>query len=166
MSEEKDAELICVDGKIEGIEIVERKTHSDDRGDLTEIYRIDESYHANSGHPVRQVYLVEDPVRNTVRAFHKHKELWDFFTIIHGRAKFVLVDDRPDSKTYKNRMTIVTTAANKKLVIVPPGIHHGWQSLEDDTMLLSIASHTYYRDKPDEERINPYKYSEWEIDIK
>ena len=36
---------------------------------------------------------------------------------------------------------------------MPPGIYHGWMSLEPDTLLLSTASHVYNRDKPDEERI-------------
>lgn len=164
-------------GKIEGVEIISRTTYSDDRGDLTEIYRTDEPYHkslvekftsyGNSlPKQINQVYIVKDPVRQTIRAFHKHNHLWDFFTIVHGRAKFILVDDRPTSPTYGNKMIIIADAANIKMIIVPPGVHHGWQSLVDDTLLLSIASHTYYREQPDEERVPYTQFDNWEIEIK
>ncbi|MCP4723454.1 MAG: hypothetical protein GY863_00385 [bacterium] len=164
-------------GKIDGVEIVKRTTHSDDRGDLTEIYRTDEHYHEDmvnkyveygnsKPEQINQVYIVKNPVRDTIRAFHKHEHLWDFFTIIHGRAKFILVDDRKDSPTYLNKMIIIADAANVKMIVVPPGVHHGWQSLIDDTILLSIASHTYYREKPDEARVPYTEYDNWKIEFK
>ncbi|MEJ5199015.1 MAG: hypothetical protein WHX53_08835, partial [Anaerolineae bacterium] len=33
-------------------------------------------------HRFGQVYLVGDPVRGAIRAFHKHEELWDWFCIV------------------------------------------------------------------------------------
>jgi len=149
---------------INGVELVKRTTHSDDRGHLTEIYRIDEPYHEKYGGPLRQVYFVENDVRGTTRAFHKHKELWDFFSISNGSAKFILIDDRPGSETFGAMNVFVLNSRNKSLLVIPPGVFHGWMSLTDNTQMLSIASHTYNREKPDEARIPPESFgAEWEV---
>ena len=44
------------------------------------------------------------------------------------------------------------------MIVVPPGVYHGWMSLEDDTQLVSTASEVYNREKPDEVRIPPNSF--------
>src|SRR5215831_21136228 len=101
---------------IEGVKVIELTTHEDDRGYLTEIARHagDSEPHAVV-HQFGQVYLVGDPARGTIRAFHKHEELWDWFFISHGSAKFVLRDDRKASPTYGEMQTIVSGERNPAL---------------------------------------------------
>ncbi len=137
----------------------------DDRGYLVEIIRLAGDGEPHSvAHQIQQVYLVGDMTGGTIRAFHKHAELWDWFFISHGSAKFVLKDDRPDSSTYGELMTIVTSERNPSLIVVPPGVYHGWMSLQDDTQMVSIASHTYNREKPDEVRIPPDSFGDvWTV---
>jgi dTDP-4-dehydrorhamnose 3,5-epimerase len=150
---------------IEGVKVVELTTHEDDRGYLTEIARHagDSEPHAVV-HQFGQVYLVGDPVRGIIRAFHKHLELWDWFFISHGSAKFVLQDDRPDSRTRGTLMTIMASARKPRLIVVPPGVYHGWMSLEDDTQMVSTASHTYNHKKPDEVRVPPDAFGDvWTV---
>jgi dTDP-4-dehydrorhamnose 3,5-epimerase-like enzyme len=53
------------------------------------------------------------------------------------------------------------------MLIVPPGVYHGWMSLEDDTQLISIASHTYNASSPDEERVSYDSFGyDWSINFK
>ena len=101
---------------IESVKVVPLAVRVDDRGYLIEIARRadDDEPHAVI-HRFGQVYLVGDVTRGTVRAFHKHEELWDWFFISHGSAKFVLKDDREDSSTYGEMMTIVTGERNPRL---------------------------------------------------
>jgi len=94
-------------------------------------------------------------IEKVVRAFHKHAELHDWFCIVHGAAKFVLVDDRKGGPTYRKSDVATLSDKSPKLLVVPPGVYHGWMSLAPDTMLLSTASHVYNKTKPDEERIPP-----------
>ena len=111
-----------------------------------------------------QVYIVGDVSRGTIRAFHKHNVLWDFFFISHGTAKFAFYDDRPESPTYKKMFTVVIGERNPSIIVVPPGVFHGWMALEDDTQLISIASEVYNREKPDEVRVPPNSFGyEWEV---
>jgi dTDP-4-dehydrorhamnose 3,5-epimerase len=145
---------------IEGVKLVNLVAHVDDRGYLIEILRATDEHFTRFG----QVYIVGDMARGTIRAFHKHDVLWDWFFISHGSAKFALRDDRPDSPTYEQMETYVITQRNPSLLVVPPGVFHGWMSLEDDTQLISTASEVYNRKKPDEVRVPPDSFGyRWEI---
>ncbi|HLC20891.1 MAG TPA: dTDP-4-dehydrorhamnose 3,5-epimerase family protein [Candidatus Methylomirabilis sp.] len=145
---------------IDGVKVVPLVAHVDDRGYLIEILRATDPHFSKFG----QVYLVGNMARGTVRAFHKHKELWDFFFISHGSAKFALRDDRPESKTYQEMNTFVIGAMNPGLIVVPPGVYHGWMSLEDDTQMISTASEVYNRQNPDEVRVPPDSFGyAWEV---
>ena len=150
---------------IQKVKVIPLVAHMDDRGYLIEITRhIDDPEPHGVVHQFGQVYLVGDMVRGTIRAFHKHDELWDWFFISHGSAKFVLVDDRDDSPTKDEMMTIITGERKPVLIVVPPGVYHGWMSLEDDTQMVSTASHTYNREKPDEVRIPPDSFGDvWTV---
>ena len=102
--------------------------------------------------------------RGTIRAWHKHDVLWDWFFISHGSAKFGLYDDREDSPTKGEVMTVVTSDRNPTLIVVPPGVYHGWMALEDDTQLVSTASEVYNREHPDEVRVPPESFGfDWTI---
>jgi dTDP-4-dehydrorhamnose 3,5-epimerase len=150
---------------IQDVQIIDLVTHEDDRGYLIEIAREiggDEPH--SVVHKFGQVYLVGDRTRGTVRAFHKHQELWDWFFISHGSAKFVLVDDRKNSSTNGEMMTIIASERRPRLIVVPPGVYHGWMALEDDTQMVSTASHTYNREQPDEIRISPDSFGDvWTV---
>ncbi len=148
---------------IKGVQLLGLKVSTDDRGYLTVL--------ASSGRDdapnipiIREVYLVGDMAKGTVRAFHKHKALWDYFFISHGSAKFVLVDDRSGSPTKGKMDTFVLTERNSSLLIVPPGVYHGWMSLQDDTQMISLANNPYNRKRPDEQRIPPESFGDvWTV---
>ncbi|MFH1415458.1 MAG: dTDP-4-dehydrorhamnose 3,5-epimerase family protein [Elusimicrobiota bacterium] len=146
---------------INDVKLVPLEIYMDDRGYLIEIIRSVDPHFNKFG----QVYLVGDMTRGTVRAFHKHDVLWDFFFISHGSAKFGLYDDRPDSSTYKERAVLVSGERKPSVLVVPPGVFHGWMALEDDTQMISIASEVYNRSNPDEVRVPPDSFGfQWEIE--
>jgi len=145
---------------IKDVAKIDLVAHVDDRGYLIEIIRATDPYFTKFG----QVYLVGNFAKGTIRAFHKHKVLWDWFFISHGSAKFVLVDDREDSPSYKEMNTFVVCSRNPSLIVVPPGVYHGWMSLEDDTQMISTASEVYNRENPDEVRIPPDSFGDvWTV---
>lgn len=144
--------------KINGLEIIPLKTHFDDRGYLFEII------HNYDMPKFGRVYTAANPTRGTIRAFHKHYVSWDYFCILKGSAKFVFVDDRKESPTFKQQEAIVISEKSPKLIIVPIGVYHGWMSLEDDTILLTANSELFNKDKPDESRIPPDSFGDvWTV---
>jgi dTDP-4-dehydrorhamnose 3,5-epimerase len=145
---------------IEGVKVVPLAAHVDDRGYLIEILRSTDEHFTRFG----QVYLVGDTTRGTIRAFHKHKVLFDWFFISHGSAKFALHDDREDSPSHGEMMTVIIGDRNPSLLVVPPGVYHGWMALEDDTQLISTASEVYNRLSPDEVRVPPDSFNyDWSV---
>ena len=150
---------------IQDVEVIPLVARMDDRGYLIEIARhADDPEPHGVVHQFGQVYLVGNMTRGTIRAFHKHNELWDWFFISHGSAKFVLVDDQDDSPTKGEMMTVIIGERKPALIVVPPGVYHGWMSLEDDTQMISTASHVYNREKPDEVRIPPDSFGDvWTV---
>ncbi len=145
---------------IKDVSFVALAPNVDDRGYLIEILRTTDPYFTKFG----QIYIVGNFARGVIRAFHKHRILWDWFFVSHGAAKFVLVDDREESPTYGHTNVFVTSGKNPALIAIPPGVFHGWMSLEDDTQLISIASDVYNRVKPDEVRISPDSFGDvWTV---
>ncbi len=159
------------------VRVIDLVRHVDDRGDLCELWRQSWDLKEPSRITMRQVYTVFDPQPMTVRAYHRHKHLWDLFTIVSGSAKFHVVegpDDFPLPPTGNSNMrsrfsgddTLITLSSRKpQLLVVPPLYWHGWMSLEPGTMLLCLASHEYNRGKPDEERVpfNAFGGHIWEV---
>jgi dTDP-4-dehydrorhamnose 3,5-epimerase len=148
---------------IKDAQLLPLKVNTDDRGYLIVLgssHRED----APNIEVIKEVYFVGDMARGTIRAFHKHEKLSDYFFISHGSAKFVLVDDRPESDTKGEINTFVLTERNSSLLFVPPGVYHGWMSLEDDTQMVSIANAAYNRKSPDEKRIPPDSFGDlWSV---
>ncbi len=154
---------------ITDVKLIDLRIHEDDRGYLYEIIHQSDAFVSGAGQDIRQVYIVGDRIAKIVRAFHKHEELHDWFCLVKGSAKFVLVDDRKGSATFQKYATVVCSDRSPKLLVVPPGVYHGWMSLEPDTIMVSTASHEYNRERPDEHRVPPQAFNvllgedPWEI---
>ncbi|TSC54232.1 MAG: dTDP-4-dehydrorhamnose 3,5-epimerase [Parcubacteria group bacterium LiPW_30] len=134
---------------IAGVKIIKLEGHVDDRGFLIELLRNDDQHFVKFG----QLYLVESFARGTIRAFHKHSYMWEYFYVFRGNSKFVLVDDNNNSDTYEQIMTVVIGEKNQSLLVVPPGVFHGHMSLDNNTLLIAISSEVYRKESPDETRI-------------
>jgi dTDP-4-dehydrorhamnose 3,5-epimerase len=62
---------------------------------------------------------------------------------VRGGLYDVILDLRPDSPTLMRHFAVVLTAENRKMLYVPTGFAHGFQTLEDDTELLYQMSEFY-----------------------
>jgi dTDP-4-dehydrorhamnose 3,5-epimerase len=58
--------------------------------------------------------------------------------------KLILWDNRKDSKTYGRKETIIVGETNPVVVIVPPGLVHGYVNISDkDAMVLNFPDKLY-----------------------
>lgn len=84
-------------------------------------------------------------VKGTVRGMHfqksPHEEV-KLVRCIKGSVFDVIVDLRPKSSTFLKWFGAVLSPENLKMMYVPEGFAHGFQTLEDDTQLL--YHHTEY----------------------
>ena len=81
-----------------------------------------------------------------------------------GAAKFIAIDDRKDSSTYKEINSFILSHSNPTVLTIPPGVYTGWMSLTNDTTIIGIADREYDKDNPDDERLDPFAFGDvWEV---
>ena len=62
---------------------------------------------------------------------------------IRGAIFDVIIDLRPDSSTYTQWVGVELSADNRRMLYVPDGFAHGFQTLVDDTEVLYPVSEYY-----------------------
>lgn len=111
---------------IEGIIVKPIRRHEDSRGWLCEVFRQDELDQIH--HPVMGYISVTAP--GVVRGPHEHKEQTDLFAFLGpSDFKVCLWDRRKDSKTFGGYLEIVAGESHRAIIIVPPGVVHGYKNI-------------------------------------
>ncbi|MGB9561840.1 MAG: dTDP-4-dehydrorhamnose 3,5-epimerase family protein [bacterium] len=136
---------------MEGVRIKEIKQIPDERGRLFEILRSDEPIFEKFG----QVYITTT-YPGVVKAWHLHKKQTDYIVCIQGMIKLVIYDDRENSSTKGKIEELFIGENNLLLVVIPPGLWHGWKAIgTKEAIVINIPTEPYNRDNPDEFRLPP-----------
>lgn len=89
-----------------------------------------------------------------IKAFHWHKHQTDVWFALSGYARCVLYDLREGSSTYKKTQTVCMSGIDRKLLVIPPRVAHGYQVLGGAQFcLLYFTNSAYDPSCPDEGRI-------------
>jgi dTDP-4-dehydrorhamnose 3,5-epimerase len=143
---------------IEGAMFIPVKTFIDDRGYLTQVLQESDA----SFPPIKRLYVVGNFDKGVIRGFHKHLKEMKCFFVASGAAKFVLMDDREDSKTYQETDTHILSSRNPGILVVPTGVYNGWMSLEENTILVGMSNTNF--DSTDDVRVEPFTFSDvWKV---
>ena len=117
---------IFTKGKIKDVVIYPLKKFVDERGWLAELFRHDEL--EEEFYPAMAYISVTEP--NVQRGPHEHANQADLFCFIGtGNFKLRLWDNRADSPTFRNVMTMFVGADNPQAVIIPKGIIHAYKNV-------------------------------------
>jgi dTDP-4-dehydrorhamnose 3,5-epimerase len=116
------------------------------QGHLTEVFRADWGL---SEEPVPQVNLtVTFP--GQVRAWGIHRFTVDRLFAASGSLCIVCYDGRPGSPSYRRINELFLGGRNQGLVVIPPGVYHGWKNIgADEAAIVSMPSRLYDHDGPD-----------------
>ena len=117
---------------LEGAFFIERSEFRDERGTFCELWR-DKDYHAAGIH----LPFVQDncsrSVRGALRGLHAQRaphEQGKLITVLAGSIFDVIVDLRPESRTFGRAAAFELDDARRQLWI-PPGFAHGFQAVSD-----------------------------------
>ena len=77
--------------------------------------------------------------------------------ILQGSFFDVLVDLRPDSPTYLQHVHAELSEKNHRMLYIPPMIAHGFQTLEDDTVVYYQLGEFFHPEAYDGVRWNDPK---------
>ena len=84
--------------------------------------------------------------KGTLRGLHyqapPHEEI-KLIRVTRGALYDVLVDIRPESPAYRKWVGVELTADNARMLYVPEGLAHGFQTLADDTEVFYQMSEFY-----------------------
>lgn len=132
--------------KIEGVYVITQEPRGDSRGYFVRTFAKEEmkaqGITFNVVHGNRS--LTAD--KGTIRGLHYQKvpkQEDKLVQCVQGSIFDVAVDLRKGSKTYGQWVGETLTAENKKMLLVPKGFAHGFQTLEKDCLVEYLVTQYY-----------------------
>ena len=141
---------------IDGAWVAESSVWSDDRGFFREWFKSDEIKNATGRDFEVEQANVSLSSAGTLRGIHysiapRGQAKW--ITCVSGSIQDVIVDIRPDSKTFGKWLDIELKCDSGKSVLISERLGHGFLALEDNTAVAYLVSTPF--SPTDEFEINP-----------
>ncbi|MEL7108102.1 MAG: dTDP-4-dehydrorhamnose 3,5-epimerase [Pseudomonadota bacterium] len=135
--------MIFEQTKIDGVFLVKPEPYIDDRGYFLRAYCTQEFKQAGFDFTFVQTNLSGNVSAGTLRGLHYQtspSEEAKFLRCISGAIFDVMLDMRPESSTYLMSLGVELTAENKRAVLVPPRVAHGYLALSDGAEVMYMSS--------------------------
>lgn len=117
---------------IEGVIITPLKQIFDERGKVMHMLREDSPVFSRFG----EIYFsCTHP--GAIKAWHLHKKMTLNYAVIYGEIKFVLYDDRENSKTRGEIQELFLSPENYCLITVPPLIWNGFKGIGTKSTIVA-----------------------------
>lgn len=120
-----------------GVRVMSLATHPDNRGDLTEVFRME---WIDSPPPIQ--WMVVRSEANALRGVHVHARHWDYYCVVSGELAVGLHDLRPGAAMARSTAMLLLSGQRLQLLTVPSGVAHGLYSPNPSTLLVGTS--TYY----------------------
>lgn len=130
-----------------GAQLVDLEKNEDARGFFSRFFCEKEFAERNLNLSIKQSNLSYNKRKGTLRGMHYQASPYEevkLVTCIKGAMFDVIIDLRPDSPTYCKWFSVEMDARNYTSLYVPKGFAHGFQTLEDDTVILYQMSEFYH----------------------
>jgi dTDP-4-dehydrorhamnose 3,5-epimerase len=135
--------MIFTETRVRGAFVIDLERRTDNRGFFARAWCQKEfAAHGLSGRLV-QVNVSYNARRGTLRGLHYQLAPYQETKVVsctQGAIYDVVVDLRRDSPTCRQWAAAELTAGNHRMLYVPEGCAHGFQTLADDTELLYLMS--------------------------
>ncbi|MEZ5319952.1 MAG: dTDP-4-dehydrorhamnose 3,5-epimerase [Vicinamibacterales bacterium] len=131
---------------IPGVWIVDGPAFADERGSLFPAWVQSDFAARGLETGIAQVTMATNHQRSTLRGLHYQASPMEEVKVIRavrGAVYDVVVDLRPDSPTFCRWTGVELSADNRRMLYVPRGFAHGYQTLTDDTEIVYLVSTPY-----------------------
>ena len=121
---------------IAGAYLIEMQPFRDERGSFARQFCKRELAAAGIDFVVKQCNLSRNIHAGTLRGMHYQKEPYPeikMVSCVKGAVCDVIADIRPDSPTYLKWVATELSEENGKMLYIPGGVAHGFQTLVDDS---------------------------------
>jgi dTDP-4-dehydrorhamnose 3,5-epimerase len=139
--------MIFEETKLSGAYVIEIEPLEDDRGSFARTFCREEFEKHGLNPQVAQCNISYNRSKGTLRGMHyqvaPHEEA-KLVTCLTGAIYDVIVDIRMDSSSYGEWMALELTAARpRRMLYIPEGFAHGFQTLEDNSEVFYQISEFY-----------------------
>jgi len=131
---------------LRGAYLLELEKHGDQRGFFARSWCQKEFEEHGLVPKVVQANISFTRIKGTLRGMHFQKKPYEetkYVRCVKGAIYDVIIDIQPDSQTFKQWLSVVLSADNYKMLYVPKGFAHGFQSLEPNTEVTYLVSEFY-----------------------
>lgn len=131
---------------LRGAFLIEPERLEDERGFFARTFCAEEFAAHGLNTTVAQCNVSYNRRRGTLRGLHYQAPPHEEAKLVRctaGAAFNAIVDIRPGSPTFKRWLAIELSAGNRKMLYIPEGFAHGFQTLDDDTELSYLMSNSY-----------------------
>jgi len=132
--------------KLKGSYIIEPEIKRDDRGFFARTFDKKKFDESGLNSQLLQCNISFNEIKGTIRGIHyqesPHQEI-KLVRCTKGKIFDVIVDLRLDSKTYWDWFGIELSAENYKMLYVPKGFAHGFQTLENNSEVFYQMTDCY-----------------------
>ena len=138
--------IIFTETKLKGAFVVDPQKFDDDRGFLSRSYSATEFESLGLNPRIAECNISFSKKRYTVRGMHFQKPPFAQAKLVRctkGAVYDVIIDLRPDSPTFKQWIGEELTAENRRMLYVPEGFAHGFQTLEENSEVFYQISVAY-----------------------
>lgn len=141
--------MIFTDTALHGAFVLELEKREDSRGFFARTF-CQKEFEAHGLDPaVAQCNIAFNKRRGTLRGLHFQRKPYEEAKLVRctrGAVYDVIVDLRRDSPTFKRWIGVELSADNRRMLYVPPGFGHSYQTLEDNAEVLYLVSQFYAPD--------------------
>jgi dTDP-4-dehydrorhamnose 3,5-epimerase len=138
--------MTFVETRLPGVLIVAPERHEDERGFFARSSCRREFGERGLNTALTQCNISYTKARGTVRGMHYQSAPWREAKLVRctrGAIHDVVLDVRPHAPTYGQWVAVALTAEDRRMVYVPEGMAHGFQTMIDDTEVLYQMSEAY-----------------------
>jgi len=124
---------------LEGVFMIELEKIEDERGYFARIFDSKKFEVLGLSSKISQISISNNKIKGTIRGMHYQINPFEEDKIIHcikGKIFDVIIDLRPKSKTFKKWIGVDLTSKNNKIIYIPKGMAHGFQTLENNTEII------------------------------
>jgi len=152
-------QLVVSDTPLNGLKSITSTAYDDERGSFSRWFCLQTLTELLGGNQIRQINHSVNLRAGTVRGMHfqtlprgesnaanKPNALageYKLVRCIRGKVFDVALDLRAQSDTFGHHFSIELSEENRQMLLIPPGVAHGFQALVDDSQLLYLHTQDY-----------------------
>lgn len=142
--------MIFAETELKGAYIIDLEAHTDERGFFARAWAADEFAARGLNSNLSQCSISYNRKRGTLRGMHYQVAPHEETKVVRctaGAIFDVIIDLQSDSPTFKKWVSVELSADNRRMIYVPVGFAHGFQTLTDGAEVFYQICEPYHPER-------------------